>query len=195
MSAPARGQGQNQPFSVVVDINVYLHAMTPGHRFHQASQTTLMTLLVDPKYRIATSEHILDNIYDKLQTQLGYPEPQAADITADLEEILIEQTEVLDPEPDNLTDFIADREDNNILALAAESDSRLIVSNDLRDLASLGSWRAIPILPTPKFNEYARTGYIRPRPDPASPASQRIAEVLSRRPEPRAVAQQSELQA
>ena len=101
---------------------------------------------------------------------------------------------MLDPEPDNLTDFIADREDNNILALAAESNARLIVSNDLRDLASLGSWRAIPILPTPKFNDYARNGYIRPRPDPKIPVSQRIDELLARRPEPSRSSQATELQ-
>ena len=163
---------------VVVDINVYLHAMSPGHRFQASSEQALLTLLDDDKYQIATSEHILDNIYDKLKTQMGFSEEAAAGYIAEIEDILTDQTQVLDPDPDNLTDFISDREDNNILALAADSDAKLIVTNDFTDLVSLGSWRNIPILPATKFNEYARTGKMPPQSDPQLSPGQRLKQLL-----------------
>lgn len=175
---------QSTSAGVVVDVNVYLHAMTPGSRFRASSQQALVTMLEDPKFHIETSEHILDNIYDKLQSQLGYPEPEAAEIIVEMEEILTTQTQVRDPDPNNLTDFIADREDDNILALAADSDAKLIVTNDFRDLVSLGSWRATPILPTSTFNEYARTGQLKPRPPAEMTPSQRIRQLLAKHSSP-----------
>lgn len=167
-----------QPAGVVVDINVYLHAMSPGHRFQMSSEQALITLLEDPKFKIETSDHILDNIYDKLKTQFGYQEEEAAAIIIELEEILTAQTEVLNPDPDNLTDFISDREDNSILALVADSGASLLVSNDFQDLVSLGSWRATPILPAPKFNEYARTGQLPAQSDSQASPAERIKKLL-----------------
>lgn len=166
-----------QPVNVVVDINVYLHAMSPGHRFQLSSEQALIRLIGDPRYRIETSDHILDNIYDKLQSQFGYPEQDAAALIIELEEILTTQTRVLDPDPDNLTDFISDREDDNILALAAESDAQLIVTNDFTDLVSMSRWRSIPILPAAKFNEYARTGVLPEKPEAS--ATERIRRLIS----------------
>lgn len=178
----ANHSDQSTSAGVVVDINVYLHAMTPGGRFRTSSQQALVTMLEDPKFHIETSEHILDNIYDKLQSQLGYPEPEAAEIIVELEEILTTQTQVRDPDPNSLTDFIADREDDNILALAADSDAKLIVTNDFRDLVSLGSWRATPILPTSTFNEYARTGTLPARHTAQLSPAERIKQLLAKHP-------------
>lgn len=175
---------QSTSAGIVVDINVYLHAMTPGGRFRTSSQQALVTMLEDPKFHIETSEHILDNIYDKLQSQLGYPEPEAAEIIVELEEILTTQTQVRDPDPNNLTDFIADREDDNILALAADSDAKLIVTNDFRDLVSLGSWRSTPVLPSTKFNEYARTGTLPARHTEQLSPAERIKQLLAEHPGP-----------
>lgn len=177
-AASSTNTGRHHPKGVVVDVNVYLHALLGGdlHRYGKSSQQALTRLLSDQNYRIETSEHILNNIYWTLLAK-GFDEPTAEHASIEIEDILSAQTVVLDPVADErgnvaLTDFCGDPEDNNILALARDSGAAAIVTNDFKDLVSLRSWRNIPILPASKFNQLARGGEMpTAAPVPADPCA------------------------
>ncbi|MGH8998661.1 MAG: PIN domain-containing protein [Acidimicrobiia bacterium] len=152
------------PLPVVVDVNVFVSAITGGHdsfwswpspppvRGNLAAN--VVGILNDGReFALWLSEHILVNVVRVLS---GVPpdgygwEVRAAERYI---EVLVEITEasgggIVTPAV-TVTDC-PDHEDNRILEAAAASNAILIVSDDT-DLLSMSTWRGTPVVTSREF--------------------------------------------
>lgn len=148
------------PVSVVFDVNVLAGAAALGNSPYRSwpcppgpSDNPLadcLGVLVDAvEFGLWLSPYLLNNTARVLADGLGW---RARDIERVLT-VLVEIAEfsgagVIEPEV-TVTDC-ADREDNHVLALAADVGAMLIVSDDA-ELTALAPWRGMPILRPKEF--------------------------------------------
>lgn len=146
------------PTPVAADVNVCIDMLTKNPERGTAARNFLAGVSVDPRFSLHTSEHILDGIYLKLE-HFGVPEKIRNEVIVELEELLDEQGEILDPEV-TLGHINPDREDSPVLALALDcapaDQDRILVTHDRQDLLPLSGTMGFPVITAARFNAMAR---------------------------------------
>jgi predicted nucleic acid-binding protein len=168
---------------VVLDIHVFISAVSGGNSPFESwptpppvtdnSAADCLGILNDAmEFKLCLSQHILEHVIRILldpEAGLGWELAVAEEYVEVLTEMAAQgDCGVREPSEDVMAS--EDWEDNKILALAAECDAALIVSEDPH-LLDLSPWRGIPIVRAREFagRVYMRmTGQVRVRVTPGT---------------------------
>lgn len=130
---------------VVPDTNIILSAIFWKGNSYEVIRRGLMG-----EYRLISSPEIIEEVRKKLEFKFGFPEERIEQQT----QILLHYFEIIDP--NRKVDVVRDKNDNKIVACAADAQAQFIVTGD-KDLLILKNFESVQVITPRQFLSHVGT--------------------------------------